>query len=79
MSQENVERYYRVIDAFNRGDLDALLALLDPDMDFAPVARRWKVAVLTRATTGSVLGGRARLRRSPTTSQRSKRYETLET
>jgi ketosteroid isomerase-like protein len=36
MSQENVERYYRVIDAFNRRDLDASLALLDPDVDFAP-------------------------------------------
>jgi ketosteroid isomerase-like protein len=36
MSEENVERYYRVIDAFNRRDLDASLALLDPDVDFAP-------------------------------------------
>jgi ketosteroid isomerase-like protein len=36
MSEENVERYYRLIDAFNRGDLDPVLALLDPDVDFAP-------------------------------------------
>ena len=36
MSEENVERYHRVIDAFNRRDLDAVLALLDPDVDFAP-------------------------------------------
>jgi ketosteroid isomerase-like protein len=36
MSEENVERYYRVIDAFNRGDLDVCLATLDPDVDWAP-------------------------------------------
>ena len=36
MSEETVEQYYRVIDAFNRRDLDAVLALLDPDVDFAP-------------------------------------------
>jgi ketosteroid isomerase-like protein len=36
MSEGNVERYYRVIDAFSRGDLDACLALLDPSVDFAP-------------------------------------------
>lgn len=30
MSQENVERYRRGIDAFNRRDLDAFLALADP-------------------------------------------------
>ncbi len=36
MSQENVELYRRGMDAFNRRDLDAFLALLDPDVDFAP-------------------------------------------
>ena len=36
MSEENVEQYYRFADAFNRRDLDASLALLDPDVDFAP-------------------------------------------
>jgi hypothetical protein len=30
MSQENVERYRQGIDAFNRRDLDAFLALADP-------------------------------------------------
>ncbi len=28
MSQENVERYYRVLDAWNRGDLDLVLGLM---------------------------------------------------
>jgi ketosteroid isomerase-like protein len=33
MSQENVERSYRVLDAFNRGDVEAALALLDEDVE----------------------------------------------
>ena len=32
MSQENVERYRQGIDAFNRRDLDAFLALADPEV-----------------------------------------------
>ena len=32
MSQENVELYRRGIEAFNRRDLDAFLALADPDV-----------------------------------------------
>ena len=34
MSQEIVELRYRAADAFNRHDLDALLALCDPDVVF---------------------------------------------
>jgi ketosteroid isomerase-like protein len=34
MSQENVERYRRAIDAFNRRDLDAFLSMCDPDVEF---------------------------------------------
>jgi ketosteroid isomerase-like protein len=34
MSQENVELANRAPDAFNRGDLDAFLALCDPDLEF---------------------------------------------
>jgi len=33
MSQENVERSYRVFDAFNRGDVEAARALLDEDVE----------------------------------------------
>jgi ketosteroid isomerase-like protein len=36
MSQENVELGYRGIDAINRRDLDALLALMDDDIEGAP-------------------------------------------
>ena len=36
MSQENVERTHRDIDAFNRRDLRAYLALKDPDLEFTP-------------------------------------------
>ena len=36
MSQENVELAHRVVDAFNRRDLDALLALMDDDVEGAP-------------------------------------------
>ena len=34
MSQENVELVYRVLDAFNRRDLDAVLALMHGDVEF---------------------------------------------
>ncbi|MCD6015080.1 MAG: SnoaL-like domain [Solirubrobacterales bacterium] len=34
MSEENVELLHRAIDAFNRRDLEAFLALCDPDLEF---------------------------------------------
>ena len=34
MSQENVERVHRAYEAFNRRDLDAFLALMDPEVEF---------------------------------------------
>ena len=34
MSEENVERICRAFDAFNRRDLDAFLALIDPEAEF---------------------------------------------
>jgi len=39
MSQENVELLHQAIDAFNRRDLDAYLALQDPDVEFTPYER----------------------------------------
>ena len=36
MSQENVELAHRSVDAFNRRDLDALLALMDEDVEGVP-------------------------------------------
>jgi ketosteroid isomerase-like protein len=38
MSQENVELCYRAVDAFNRRDLDASLALMDHDVELVPRA-----------------------------------------
>jgi ketosteroid isomerase-like protein len=38
MSQENVELCYRVVDAFNRRDLGASLALMDHDVELVPRA-----------------------------------------
>ena len=37
MSRENVELAYKANDAFNRRDLDAFLALADPDIEWFPV------------------------------------------
>ena len=36
MSQENVDLYHQAIDAFNRRDLSAYLALQDPEVEFTP-------------------------------------------
>jgi ketosteroid isomerase-like protein len=36
MSRENLELAHRMVDAFNRRDLDALLALMDDDVEGAP-------------------------------------------
>ncbi len=36
MSEENVALQHRVIDDFNRRDLDAYLALVDPEVEFTP-------------------------------------------
>jgi ketosteroid isomerase-like protein len=39
VSQENVELLHQAIDAFNRRDLDAYLALQDCDVEFTPYER----------------------------------------
>ena len=36
MSQENVEQYRRAAQAFNEGDLDALVAVMDPEVEALP-------------------------------------------
>jgi ketosteroid isomerase-like protein len=38
MSQGNVERLRQALDAFNRRDLDAILALVDDDVEYLPRA-----------------------------------------
>jgi ketosteroid isomerase-like protein len=37
MSQENVELFRRSLDAFNRGEVEAWLATIHPDVTFAPI------------------------------------------
>ncbi len=37
MSEENVELFRRGLDAFNRGDLEAWLATIHPEVSFAPI------------------------------------------
>jgi hypothetical protein len=39
MSQENIELLHQAIDSFNQRDLDAYLALQDPDVEFTPYER----------------------------------------
>jgi ketosteroid isomerase-like protein len=53
MSQENVELFRRSLDAFNRGDLEAWLASIHPDVSFAPI----------RAPIEGVYEGHAGIRR----------------
>jgi ketosteroid isomerase-like protein len=37
MSQENVELFERCLDAFNRGDVEAWVATMHPDVAFVPI------------------------------------------
>ena len=37
MSEENVEAFKRIIDAANRGDVEAMLAELDPEFEYHAV------------------------------------------
>jgi len=79
MSQENVELVYRATDAFNRRDIDAFLALSEPDVEFIPRIAELEGGGSYRATTVSGAGGRTSSASSPTSGWRSTRYETLET
>jgi ketosteroid isomerase-like protein len=48
MSNENAELAYLAVDAFNRRDLDALLELVDPEVEFTRSRRRWGAAASIR-------------------------------
>jgi hypothetical protein len=52
MSQENVELTYRALDAFNRRDLDASLALTDDDVEGVPRAARMEGSYRHRVRVG---------------------------
>jgi hypothetical protein len=77
MSQENVELHYRVIDAVNRRDLDAVLALADDDVEGIPRAGAWRAAIT--ATKESAAGGRTCSTSGPTSASRLSKCATLET
>ena len=64
MSQENVELTYRAIDAFNRRDLDAYLALMDDDVE--AVSRLGAIEATITATVESAAGGTTCLMSFPT-------------
>ena len=52
MSEENVELVYRVNDAVNRRDLETLLALADPEIEFIPRIRELEARRPYRAHDG---------------------------
>ena len=52
MSQENVEVVQASFAAIARGDLEELLELYDPDIQFLPLTGRRSRAVATPATQG---------------------------
>ena len=50
MSQENVKLVCRAIDAFNRRDLDALLALADDEVEAVPWSAASRSGTLSRVS-----------------------------
>jgi hypothetical protein len=65
VSQQNVELAFRGNDAFNRRDLVAFLALLDPDVELIPYEVSIEGGGLIAATTASAPGGKKPSRFSP--------------
>ena len=73
MSQENVELVYWVSDAFNQRDLDGVLALADPDIEYVPRIRELEGGrSLPWPRLGSEAGGGACSRSPPTSASRSR-------
>jgi ketosteroid isomerase-like protein len=68
MSQENVEAFKRAVDAFNRGDIEALVKEVDADAEWHPEFQTM------------MLGGEARVYRGPDGARDALRgwYETLD-
>ena len=57
MSQENVELLYRAYDAFNGRDLDAFLALMDPEVELTTRIMELEGDPYPAVTTASGNGG----------------------
>ena len=79
MSQENVKQQYRAADAFSRHDLDAFLAICDPEIELVSATWSWMAAVTSAATPPSGAGGRRCSASTPTSPLRSRRYAISET
>ena len=79
MSEENVRLVYEVIDAFNRRDLDAYLALMDPEVEFTPYEVWSRGVSPIAAMPVSDAGGMTRSRFSQISRRRSMRYVTSTT
>jgi ABC-type taurine transport system substrate-binding protein len=52
MSEENVEAFKRGVAAWNRGDIDAALVVLDPDVEMAARGRKGCSAETQPSTAG---------------------------
>ena len=80
MSQENVEVFKRGVEAYDVRDIDALLEDLDPDVEWQPVLQvlLGGEATVYRDTRAFVTGSASWMRRSPSFTSRSLRFETLE-
>ena len=79
MSQENIEAPQRVFDAFNRGDVDAFLACLDPGVEFRPLPLELEGGGPYRGHDGVRTWLEGQFQVFPDFSGRSRRYETWET
>ena len=79
MSWENVELICRAYDAINRRDLDAMIALVDSDVECTPLLLKLEGGVPYRGHEGVRSWWRDLFGAFPTTELRSMRYETLET
>ena len=76
MSEENVELFYEANDAFNRRDLDALLALADPEIEWFPRIAELEGGRPYRGHDGVRHWWGAGSPSPPTSARRSRRYET---
>ena len=77
MSQENVDLTRRAFQAFADRDLDALLAMLDDDVEASPILAGMEGGYA--ATTESAAGGRAWSAPFPTSARRLSNSTTSET
>lgn len=74
MSAQNVELLHQAIDAFNRRDLEAFLALMDPGVESPHTNERSRASAPTAAMRASRPGGKRLSRPCRTSARSSTRY-----